>query len=732
MASPKPAGGKRGATGANTPNGTKKKNPDAPPEGRILRVLKWALVGVLALAVLAAGALGIFWVSTPIPNPNKDFVTANTHLYFADGKTSLGMLSVQNREMIDYATIPQTMKDAMVAAENPTFWTDPGISPTGILRAVSSLGKAGGGSTLTQQYVKVLYLTQDKTLLRKLREMVIALKVGQDVPKEEILAGYLNTVYFGRGTYGVEAASKAFFGIPAAQLDLQQSIVLAALVNAPGLLDPANGKKQAADLLERYQYTINSLVKMGKLTEAQKAQIYTALPAFPPIKRDPRFGGTNGYLMQVVMKELKSLGFDDATINGGGLEVTTTFDAAKQDAAVSAAQTKVKEAAGKKDASQLHASVVSIDNATGGVLAMYAGNDDYVSSPFNWAITPRATGSTFKTWTLVAALRQGVSLDKQLKGYTFTAADGKPISGETSGMVSLQDATTNSINAAYVDLTTQLKNGASESIKAAQDAGIPGQSGQAGWDPNIRIAMGTAEVAPVDNASGYSTLANDGVHVAWHVVSQVKDRDGVVVYTANPQRTLAIDQTVATAATDCLTEVAKTGTGRVVGSLNWPVAGKTGTRYDSENKKTVSSWFVGYTKQITTAVNFVAGDSGNENLEVYSPGFYGGGYPAQTWLLYMQSAMKGLPVQQFTASNYAPTETPAVVPAATTTASATPTASVTPVETTAAPTPSSTTTTQAPPPVTPSTTQTTRTTQVQTPTPHPTTAAPAPTPTATP
>lgn len=635
------------------------RNPDAPPEGRARRIVKWVLVSIVALLVVTLAAGGIFWVATPIPNPNKDFVTANTHLFYGDGTTEIGTLSVQNREALTYDQIPQNMRDAMVAAENPTFWTDPGVSLPALLRAISSLGSkdSTGGSTLTQQYVKILYLSSEKTITRKLKEMVIALKLGQEQSKEQILEGYLNTVYFGRGAYGVEAASQAYFGIPASKLDQRQAIVLASVVNAPALLDPASGEKQAQDLLERYQYVINSLVKMDKLTEADKATIYTALPPFPAIKKDPRFGGTDGYLMKAVIDELKKDGFDEATINGGGLRVVTTFDKAKQDAAVAVAQAKTKEAAAEngKDAAQLHASIVSIDNATGGVLAMYGGNPDYVASSRNWATTARATGSTFKTWALVAALRQGVSVDKELKGYTFTAADGRPVTGETDGMVTLADATTHSINAAFVDLTTQLKDGGANAIKAANDAGIPGAAPNNGWDADIRVAMGTAEVSPLNNAAGYSTLANDGLRMPVHLVKQVTDSSGKVVYSADTTGVPAIEPTVAEAATECLTDVATSGTGRVVSGLDYPVAGKTGTRWDG--KKTTSSWFVGYTKQITTSVNYVLGDTGNEDLDDYSQGFYGAGYPAETWLAFMKQAMKGLPSVDFTQSDYRPTTT---------------------------------------------------------------------------
>lgn len=681
-------------------------NPDAPREGRARRIAKWALLSLVGLVVVTVAGAGLFWVATPVPTPNADFSAVNTHLLYSDGKTEFGTLSVQNREEISLDQMPQAVKDAIVAGENPTFWTDPGISVTGILRAISTLTSgtdtAHGGSTITQQYVKLLYLSQERTLIRKLREMVIALKVGQDVSKEKILEGYLNTVYYGRGAYGLQAAAKAFFDKDAAALTLQESLVLAAIVNSPGKMDPAMGEKQTQNLLERYQYLINQMIEHGKLTEADKAKIYFTLPEFPEVKKDPRFGGTDGYLMRVVIDELKDLGLDEATINGGGLTVVTTFDKARQDAAVQVTQAMTRQAAaeGGKDPATLHGSLVSIDNATGGVLAMYGGNPDYVKVTRNWATTTSPTGSTFKAWALIAALRQGVSLDKELKGYTFTAADGQSVSGHSGeGMVSLQQATTESINSAYVDLVTQLRDGPNEVIRAAVDAGIPKAEG---WDATIRIPMGIAEVAPVDNAAGFSTLANNGQRLGWHVVTQVRDRNGVVLHQHTPQPVQAIEKDIATAATGALQEVTTSGTGDVVAALGYPSAGKTGTRYDGV--KTTASWFVGYTKQITTAVNFVAGDSGQENLDGYSQGFYGSGYPAETWLAFMEKAMDGLPKLAFDGSNYKPATTAVRTPTATRTAgrptttavaptSAQPTAAPTSTQPTAAPTSTRTTTT---------------------------------------
>ena len=257
MAKPKRAA----ATTANT------KKPKRNPW---LRALGWFGIGLLGLGVLGVVGVAVAYTMIQIPDANKDFRTNTTFVYYADNKTQLGSFSVQNRVSIDFDEMNPHVKDAIVAAENRTFWTDPGFDVVALARAARSLvgpEQTVGGSTITQQYIKVMYLTQEKTLSRKAREILLAVKIGQERTKEEILEGYLNTVYFGRGAYGIEAASRAYFDKPQSKLSLAESVALSAIVNSPGNLDPANGDKHAADLLERYQYTLNGLVEMGKITK---------------------------------------------------------------------------------------------------------------------------------------------------------------------------------------------------------------------------------------------------------------------------------------------------------------------------------------------------------------------------------------------------------------------------------------------------------------------------------
>lgn len=600
------------------------------PKQVALTVLKWTGIAVVALMVLGAATFAVAYARAEVPNPQKDFQTNVTQVFYKDGQTQLGSFAVQNRVSIPLSEMSQHAQDAIVAGENEGFWTDPGISITGLARAVLTAvgpGQTSGGSTITQQYVKVAYLTQEKTVTRKLNEIIIALKVSKDLSKEQILEGYLNTVYFGRGAYGIQTASQAFFDKDAKDLDYPQAIALTAMINDPGRLDPLQGEKQRADLLERYQYTINQLVKTGKITEAQKAEWYDKLPDFPPMKRDARFAGPSGYLLRMVSDELKANGFEDAQINGGGLKIVTTIDKRMQDAAVETAQRETTRVAAvrKQDPAKLHAVIASVDTATGGILASYGG-PDYVANNRNWATTPRPTGSTFKTWAVVAALRNGITLSDTFNGRT------------------LLSATTTSNNDAFKELITSKRGLSDATIKAATDAGLPKNNSFQAVDT---VALGFSEVSPINAAAGYATLANEGKQVKPFIVQEVRDAKGDNLYTKAVSTPQTIETDVANDTTYALTHVAQEGTGRAVGALAWPVAGKTGTRWVDRQTGTTASWFVGYTKQISTAVMYVTGDDGAGNLDTYAPGFYGSGYPAQTWLSYMKVAMQGLPKVNF-------------------------------------------------------------------------------------
>jgi membrane peptidoglycan carboxypeptidase len=620
-----------------------------------LRILKTVAAVALLGLVSVIAFVGIGYTSTEQPNPNKDFQTATTFVYYNDGKSELGTFQVQNRQPLTYDEIPETIKQAVVAAENRSFWTDKGISIRGMFRAAWVIARGGnlqGGSTITQQYIKILYLKQDQTFTRKFKELFLAAKINKQMSKEEILTGYLNTIYYGRDAYGIQAASRAYFDIDAKDLTVPQAAVLASVVNNPSIFDPGEDDSNAARLLGRYRYVLQSMSETGAITAAQAASYGQKLPLFPRIKASQRYGGPKGFLLKMVQRELEADGLDANQINGGGLKITTTFDKKSQKAAVDAAQTYTKRSAGAagQKASKLHAAIASVEVGTGEVLALYGG-PDYVENSRNWATTPRPTASTFKAYALAAGLKDGYSLLSRFNGNTFTPpGDSTPIRNEYShqyGRVNLIRATADSINTAFVDMVTSMKDGADKVIEMAEAAGAPKG---AGWDATARnLPLGTPEVSPLDQAGAFATFGNEGKQVANHVVREVRDANGKVTFKANPEEKRAMSSDVAADVTFALSSVVEEGTGRSVQTLNRPVAGKTGTK-DRGNDIT-SAWFVAYTKQISTAVMYVAGDSGSEDLDKYRrPGdstFFGGTYPALTWENYMETATEGMKSKDF-------------------------------------------------------------------------------------
>ncbi|MDU6251572.1 MAG: transglycosylase domain-containing protein, partial [Cutibacterium avidum] len=657
MADHKPA--KRPARrAAPAPGGARSAFPAARPRrgrhGKLKKFLWGMLVTILSLAIIAVIGVFVAYERTELPDPNHDFQTNTSFIYYRDG-SRLGSFSVQNRQSIPYESMPKDLRNAVVSAENRTFWTDPGISVKGMVRAAWAIARGGemqGGSTITQQYIKVLYLSQERTMSRKFKELLLAVKMGKEVSKQDILAGYLNTIYFGRGAYGAQAAAKAFFYTDASKLTLSQSAVLAAVLNSPANFDPNGGVAARERLLQRYRYVLDGMLEAGNITPAQHDEAYRQLPKFPKVPDYNRWAGTDGYLMKMVHDELIARGFSDQQIKGGGLKVMTTLDRNDQKAAVAAGQ-KYKRIAGRnagsKGAENLHPALASVDVKTGGVLAIYGG-DDYISNTRNWARTPRPSASTFKTYAAVAGMRHGFSLRSRLEGDAFTPdGDTTEVRNENNrnyGTVSMRRAIAKSINTAFVDMVSRMKDGPKDVVQAANAAGVPKGTG---WDLNNRIALGTAEVSPLAQASGYATIANDGKKATPHVVGKVVDQSGKVVYQAPKPSKQTIEADISHDVSYALQSVVEEGTGRIVADFDHHVAGKTGTSGVGDG--VTAAWFVAYTKQISTAVMFVAGDSGNENLDPYAregaTGFHGGDYPARTWRDYMETAMKGMPDESF-------------------------------------------------------------------------------------
>jgi membrane peptidoglycan carboxypeptidase len=616
----------------------------------VLAALKYLMIAGLVGALVLVGTFYVAYRATDIPSANAAFQSQTTNVYYAGGKSKIGRFATQNRESIPLADVPKVMQDAVVAAEDRTFWTNNGIDPKGIIRAAFSNAKGGatqGASTITQQYVKILYLSQERTFKRKIKEAFLSLKIQQKKSKSEILEGYLNTIYFGRGAYGIQAAANAYFGIPAKKLDASQSAMLAAVLNSPNYLSPDRSEAARAALLRRYDYVVSGMASMGAISDSEAAEISGKLPEIKKQAADNSYGGQKGFMLAMVKNELEHLGFDESEIDAGGLRVTTTFTKKAMDAAQAAVQEVAPDGVPK-----LHPAVASVDVDTGGVLGFYAGQD-YLKSQLNWATTALPPGSAFKAYAVAAALKDGFSLKDTFDGNSpYEFPDGSTVVNEGEGTgedfgsrISLTTATTKSVNTAFVDLTQAMDNGPQKIAAAAEALGVPKIPDDF---VNARISLGGAPVSPLDMANAYAGIADGGMHHAPFVVSKVtRASDGKELYKAPVSTDRAISEDIAADTSYALQQVVKSGTGRAALALGRPAAGKTGTA-TNDDKRVITSWFVGYTPQVATAVAYSHGTGYKPIDEGYLPrGYFGATYPAETWTAVMKTLMDGVPVEEF-------------------------------------------------------------------------------------
>jgi membrane peptidoglycan carboxypeptidase len=620
---------------------------------RSLKIAKWSALCFLVLVIIGAGLFFVAYRSIDIPDPNEDFTTQTTHVYYADGKTDLGQFAIQKRDPIPLDEMPETLKDAVVAAEDQTFWTNQGIDPKGIIRAAFSNASGGvtqGASTITQQYVKVLYLTQERSWKRKVKEAILSLKIENQYSKEEVLEGYLNTIYFGRGAYGVQAAAQAYFEVDAEDLNLRQSAVLASILNNPNQLDPANGKAAKRELKGRYQYVVDAMGDMDQISDAERDRAYRRLPEFPEVDNEDSYGQQKGHVLQMVKNELVRLGFSEQEINGGGLEVTTTFTKEAMEAAEAGMKAERPEGFGYKN---LHVGIATVEPGTGAVRGIYAGQD-YLDSQINWAVSGGQAGSTFKPFALAAGIKDGFSLKDTFDGNSpYVFPDGSDIENQgdySYGRVNLIKATQDSINTAYIDLTESMENGPQKIVDTAIDMGIPPAepakdpwgfpTSSGGLQPNAGVALGSQTVSPINMANGYATIANGGVAAEPFIIEKVVDQNGEKRYDHKVQDHRALPEDIAADVSYAMEQVVEAGSGATaLSGFAWPAAGKTGTATNDKGEVS-SAWFAGFTAQYSTAVMYVRG-KGNEQLLGWLPEYFGGSYPARTWRAVMDTVMEG-------------------------------------------------------------------------------------------
>ncbi|MCW2799389.1 MAG: penicillin-binding protein, partial [Aeromicrobium sp.] len=595
------------------------------------KTLRWvAFLGVTGTVSLAL-LFFILYKSISIPTANAAFQTQTTNVYYSDGKHKIGSFSTQDRESVPIDKVPASMQAAAIAAEDRTFYTNRGIDLKGIIRAARSNATSGsiqaGGSTITQQYVKILYLNQERSYTRKVKEAILSIKIHNQFTKKQILEGYLNTIYFGNGSYGVEVASQTYFNKPSSELTIPESAVLASILNSPSFYDPyAEGGKDR--LVGRYDYVLNGMAKAGAISAADEAKYHGKLPSFAKLRDSNTYAGTKGYLLSTVKSQMKALEFTPEQIDGGGLKIVTTFDYKKQGDA--AAAVKAIRPPGFKD---VHTSLVSIQPGTGAVRAMIGGAD-YLKDFNNWALLGSQPGSSFKAFAVVAALENGYSLKTKLDGNSpITLDNGDKVEnegdsgGQSFGSVPLSKATAKSINTAFVDLTEQMTDGPAKIKQAAGDAGIP-ESILKNYPEVPVTSLGVERVPTIDMANAYATFAANGKRAKWYIIQSVTGPNLDAPYKHKNATEQTIPKDVVADVTADLRGVVTGGTGISARTI-CPTAGKTGTATAGTvtNQHVSSSWFVGYTPKLATAVMNNRG-KGSGQLDGYLPNFFGGYYPA--------------------------------------------------------------------------------------------------------
>lgn len=603
------------------------------------RRILWTVVLVVGLGT---AFIAVLLARTEVPTPNELATSEATVVYYADGVNEVGRLGESTRRSVPLDQIPTDVQLAVLAAEDRDFYNHGGISPLGIARAAFNNvtgGSTQGGSTITQQYAKIAYLTQDRTWDRKIREALLAFKLETVISKEQILEDYLNTIYFGRNANGIEAAATAYFGLPVSELNFEQAAVLAAVIKSPSIL---SAEENIDALKARWTYVIDSMQVMGSITpeQAEAAQF----PDIIAFKQKDRLGGQVGFLLTAVEQQLLAQGFDQDEIQRGGLKVYSSFDRKAQ----RAAQRAVRDNGPTSGTEGLRIGLAAVRPGTGEVVAMYGGKN-FIDDQINNATRQFAqAGSTFKPFALAAGLEQGVLLNSlwsgdspsTVNGYTFNNYGNKSF-----GTVSLLQATELSINSAYVEMEADI--GVGSVAEAAMKAGIsPDTPGMNLDSLDLTFVLGTASPSGLEIASAYATFANQGVRTQTTFITKVLGSNEGLLYEFDPQVTTEFSPDVANTVNYALERVVTSGTGKAALSLDRPAGAKTGTTDDNK-----SAWFAGYTPQLSAAVLMAKEDSSGMPISMSGTGglqtVTGGSFPAAIWTAFMRDALKNEPVVDF-------------------------------------------------------------------------------------
>ncbi|MHA6625578.1 transglycosylase domain-containing protein [Pseudonocardia sichuanensis] len=596
-----------------------------------LRLLRRALLGVAATVVLGPLlAFAVGYLAFSVPNPDEAVNNQVALVSYADGSPLARLVPEEgNRIKVPLEQVPLHVRHAVLAAEDRTFYSNPGFDLTGILRAAWNQlrGGEGGGSTVTQQFVKKALVGDEQTLWRKYKEVILAVKISQERSKDEILADYLNTIYLGRGAYGVQSAAQAYFRKDVQELTPTEGALLAGLIQSPSRWDPAVSPERA---VERWTFVLDGMLAQGWLTPAERAGAQ-----FPQTAARRSLPGgvptdSRGHIVTAVTAELEELGFTEQNIAQEGLRITTTVDPRRQQLAVDAAH-----AALEGQPVNLRSAMVAIDPATGGVLAYYGGDNGL---GLDYAQVRKLAGSTFKPFVVLAGLLEEppVGLGEVFDGEELPGL--RNAAGADCDECDLKQAMTVSNNVVFHTLARQV--GPEAVAAAARAAGITAPLD----DPTAGIALGNKEVSALELASAYATIAAGGVWRQPHLVASVVTTDDRVLYDAATEGERRFPERVARNVVEAMVDVAEHDDLTLPGGR--PVAAKTGTvqsRFEGENN---DAWMSGFTPSLASAV-WMGTDMNSPIRTARGTPIQGSSLPGDVWQEFMSEALEDAPLEQF-------------------------------------------------------------------------------------
>ena len=610
----------------------------------------WVVLLALPAILLGALALLVFYlVASRVPLP-EDIAADASVVYDVSGAEVAGFAGPEqaSREDVAIENLPVHVGQAVLGVEDRDFYEHRGVSLTGVARALFTNVRSGsvqqGGSTITQQYIKnATEVGTEQTYTRKVQEAALAIKLEQAYEKDEILEFYLNTIYWGRGAYGVQAAARSYFDVDATELTVNQSATLAGIIASPENFDPLENPERAE---ARRRVSLAGMLEKGWIDQVTHDELRAqGLP--PVIEQRAVEAGPNAYFLDGVRRELAALPEFAQGQLFRGYRIHTELDQRMQAAAQETLAQAVAE--GPTDTG----AIVTVDPATGGVRALVGGPDFGVQQRNDAYRSARQVGSSFKAFTLQAFIEAGWALDSRFDAPAEIEVtepdDDEPVfirnyGGSAPGEQTVLQATASSTNTVYYQM--QEEAGREHVIEAARRAGLPTvrevtRDGETVREPTMTpvrsLTLGVASFTPLQMAGAFSTYAAEGTHVTPHLVTRVETPDGTVVYEAETTGPADIDVEVARGVTQALRGVVENGSGAAA-QIGRPVAGKTGTTQDSRD-----AWFVGYVPQLATSVWL--GNADNSPIEGDATG---GGLAAPVWGQYMARAVEGLDVLDFT------------------------------------------------------------------------------------